>query len=175
MLLELSKVRGIPVGVMDEQRAVGSVEMPVIFADEAKVIGFLVRSRGILPPKKVVSFQDVVGIDTKGLVINSVDNLLPTDEVLRIKEILKSGFKLVGLPAKTKNKKYLGRITDVVIETTSGDVIRLYVRNLLDERIFERSMIHDIKPKEVILTFDNRKKVTKKEAVTDAQKVAEPA
>lgn len=175
MLLELSKTKGIPVGVMDEQKAVGIVQAAVIFADEAKVIGFLVKPKGILTPKKVVSFQDVVGIDPKGLVINSADNLLPTDEVLRIKEILKSGFKLIGLPARTKNKKYLGRITDVVIETISGDIIRLYVRNLLDERIFERSMIHDIKPKEVILTFDNRKKVVKKEAVANAQKVAEPA
>lgn len=174
MLLELSKIKNIPVGVMDEQKAVGSVEAPVIFADDAKVIGFLVRLKGIMSQKKVVSFADVVDLDGKGLVINSADNLLAIDEILRIKDILKQGFKLIGLPAKTKNKKYLGRITDSVIETTSGDIIRIYVKNLLDERIFERSMIHDIKPKEVILTFDDRKSA-KKEVAADAQKVAEPA
>lgn len=174
MLLELSKIKNVPVGVMDEQKAVGSVETPVIFADDAKVIGFEVKLRGLLSQKRVLSFQDVVDIDAKGLVINSTDSLLPMDEILRIKDILKSGFKLIGLPARTKNKKYLGRITDAVIETTSGDIIRLYVKNLLDERIFERSMIHDIKPKEVILTFDDRKSA-KKEIAADAQKMAEPA
>ncbi len=174
MLLELSKIRGVPVGVMDEQKAVGSVEMPVVLADDAKVIGFLIRLKGIMSRKKVVSFADVVDLDGKGLVVNSADNLLAIDEILRIKDILRQGFKLIGLPAKTKNKKYLGRITDAVIETTSGDIIRLYVKNLLDERIFERSMIHDIKPKEIILTFDDRKSA-KKEVAADAQKVAEPA
>jgi uncharacterized protein YrrD len=175
MLLELSKTKNLPVGALNEQKAVGLVEMPVVFADDAKVIGFLVKMKGVFQGKKVVSFSDVVDLDTKGLVINSADSLLAVDEILRIKDILKSGFKLVGLPARTKNKKYIGRISDVVIETTSGDIIRLYVQSLFDQRIFERSMIHDITSKEVILTFDNKNRTEKKNPVADQQKAAEAA
>ena len=159
MLLEVSKIKNMPVGAMDEGALIGKVEKVIIQPEEGKIIGFLVMVPGFLAQPKVVSFQDVVSIDAQGLVINSGNNLLDKDEIVRIGELIKTKFSLTGLPAKTKNKKYLGRVRDVVIEANSGDVIRIYVKNLWDEKIFERSMIYKISPTEVILTFDPRKKV----------------
>jgi len=175
MLLELSKILNLSVGALDERRAVGEVDKVAIALEDARVIGFLVKLKGILSSRKAVSFQDVVDIDHKGLVINSAESLLPVGEIVRIKEIFASHFNLVGLPARTKNKKSLGRVTDAVVETTSGDIIRIYVKSLWDERIFERSMIHEIKKNEIILTFDDRQKAKQKQSILAGEKVSEAA
>lgn len=175
MLIEISKVRGLPTGAIDEGALIGTVKQAVVSPEAARVIGFLVKIKGLFRGQKVISFQDVVDIDTQGLVINSRDNLVSENEIVRIKELVDSRFSLIGLSARTKNKKYLGRVSDAVIESTSGDIIRVYVKYFWDERIFERSMIHEIKKDEIILTFDDKKKVKKKQAVMAAEKVVEAA
>jgi len=156
MLIELSKLENLPVGSFAESMLVGKLASVIVSPQDAKVIALKVYLGKFFAKAKIVSFGDVVDIDINGVTINSSDNLLPVDEIVRVKNIMAKKFNILGLPARTKNKKYLGRVRDAVIETTSGDIIRIYVGNVLSQKIFTRSMIHQIKNNEIILTFDDK-------------------
>ena len=174
MLIELSKLNGVPVGSLSEGTRVGTIWRTVVNPDGLRVIGFVVKVGTVFPKMKVVSFMDVVDIDQNGVVINSKDNLLEKDEVVRVGELVKKKFSLLGLAVKDKKKKFFGRVRDAVVETTSGDILRLYSRYLVSDFVFERSQVEKVTLREVVIggVSPKRAKPVKSPA---AMKAAEPA
>jgi uncharacterized protein YrrD len=170
MLLELSKLQNSPVGSFDEGGLVGVVRQVIVDKDEAKVIGFLVKLKGIMAPTRAVSFQDVIDIDQAGIVVRSAESLVEQDEIVRISEILKTNFNLIGLRALSKEKKYLGRVYDALIESTSGDVMRIYVKHLFNDYVFESSQIEEITNKEIKLKTEKRQRAKRQvEAIAEVE------
>jgi sporulation protein YlmC with PRC-barrel domain len=158
MLIELSKLQNLPVGALDEGTLIGRVHRVIVNPEDAKIIGYQVWVGKILPKAFVLSQQDVIEIDQSGLVTHTREDLLEKEEVVRINEIIKHKFNLIGLKAVAKNREYLGRITNAVVDTQSGDILRLYVRKIYQELVFERSQIDKITWKEVILKYDPKVK-----------------
>ena len=151
MLIELNKLERLAVGVMDEGTAIGNVYRVVISPDELKVIGFTIRIGGIFPKIRAVSFFDVVDIDANGLTIHSRDNLADATEVVRLNELIRKKYSLISQPVRTKSGKKIGRVSDALIETTVGDVLRVYSKSLLSDYVFERSQIEKVTLREVIV------------------------
>jgi len=174
MLIELTKLEGMDIGALDEGVKVGVVKSSIIDPEEVCLVGILVRIGTIIQSFKVASFQDVIDIDKTGVVIGSEADLLEKDDIVRIKKLLKFKYSLVGSRVRASGtKKSLGRVADAVIETTTGDVLRVYVSNLFKRRIFERSQIEKITLTEVIVKDIEPKAV--KQKVLAAEKVAEIA
>jgi len=169
MLIELSKLVGMPVGSLNEGAFVGSVRQTVISPGDAKLIGFTIKIGSIFSKILVVSFQDVVDIDQGGVVINSRDNLVEKEEIVRVGEILKHKFNLIGLKAVSKDKQNLGRVQDAVVETQSGDILRLYTSRMYQNRVFERSKIDKITWREVVLNCESEEKAKEKATVPEAE------
>ena len=163
MLIELSKLQNLPVGALDEGALVGRVHRVVVNPEDTKIIGYLVWVGKILPKGLILSQQDVVDIDQSGIVTHNRENLLEKEEVVRINEIIKHKFNLIGLKARAKSGEYLGKITDAVADTGSGDILRIYVRKIYQELVFERSQIEKITWKEMILKCDPKERVEAKE------------
>jgi len=111
----------------------------------------------------------VVDIDQGGVVINSRDNLVEKEEIVRVGEILKHKFNLIGLKAVSKDKQNLGRVQDAVVETQSGDILRLYTSRMYQNRVFERSKIDKITWREVVLNCESEEKAKEKATVPEAE------
>ena len=171
MLIELSKLKGLPVGVMDEARKGGEVSRVIFDYAQIKAIGLLIRPDGIWNREKVVSLSDIVSIDAGGAVIRSGDDIVERGEIVRIDEILKKKSNLIGLRAYNKESSFLGYVYDGVIESQTGDLVRVYVRFLWRKYIFGRSQIIKIDEKKVV--FDTNAKIS--EGVEAVPRVAETA
>jgi len=161
MLIELSKLPDTPVGSFEEGGFVGKVQKPIINPEEGRLIGFLVKTGGFFGKDKIASIGDVIDIDRGGLVLRSSDCLVEKDEIVRISEIIKTNFKLINLKAVQKNSKFIGRVKDALIDSNTGDIMRLYVRRYFQEFVFERSQIVEITLKNVVLKTDKTQKVKK--------------
>jgi uncharacterized protein YrrD len=155
MLIELKKLEGMAVGALDEGVKIGAVRRIVVNPESIKLIGFVIKSGTVLAAIKAVSFLDVVDIDRNGIVIRSRDNLVEVGEVVRIGELVKKRFSLIGLPVKTKGGKSFGRVVDAVVETTTGDILRIYTKYLFHDFVFERSQIQKITLGEVVVKDDS--------------------
>ena len=151
MLIELKNLENMPVGSFAEQTLLGKVDSAIISAEEAKLLGVVVKIGGWFPKYKVVSMQDIVDIDQNGVAVRSEDSLVDEDEIVRIAKIIKQKFNLIGLHAKNQKNQNLGRISNALFEVQSGDIMRIYVNNLFQERIFERSRIVKIEPDKIVI------------------------
>lgn len=174
MLIELTKLENMPVGAMDEGAAIGKVKRALVSPEEEKLLGLTLRMNGIFARVCVVSIQDVVDVDREGIVVRSRDSLVDPDEIVRIKEIFKKKFSLIGLRAKDKSGKTLGRVSDAVVETTTGAICRLYVKSFLNELVYEHSQIEKITWTEVVVKTEREVKSKVKTSVS-SQKVPELA
>lgn len=154
MLIELKRLEGMAVGALNEGAKIGVVRRIVINPENIKLIGFVVKLGVIIPAIKAVSFLDVVDIDRNGIVIHSRDNLVEVGEVVRIGELVKKKFSLIGLPIRSKAGKNFGRIADAVVESTTGDILRIYAKYLFRDFVFERSQIHKVTLSEIIVKDD---------------------
>ena len=156
MLIELTKLKGLSVGVMDESKKGGEISQIIFDFSQSKVIGFLVKTGGFFSSEKVVSLPDVVSIDRDGAVINTSDDILEKDEIVRVDTILKKNAKLVGLRAYDRAGVLLGFVYDGVFETDTGDLTRLYVGRLWKKYIFSRNRIFDLNEKKVVIDTDSK-------------------
>lgn len=152
----------MPVGALDEGALVGRVRRALIDPDQGKIAGFLIKESGFFGTIKVISTIDVVDVERSALVINSRENLVDRKEIVRIAKILEYKFNFIGLPARTKEGQMLGRITDAVVDSITGEILKIYTRFITQARAFERSQIEEISWQEIFLRLDNRKKVKAK-------------
>ena len=174
MLIELSKLQGMAVGAMNERAKIGVVRKIIISPDEGRILGFTVKIGAILPKIKVVSFYDVIDIDANGVVIRASENLINIKDVVRIAELVEKRFSLIGLPVETKTKKSLGRVSDALVESQSGDILRLYVSSMFNRLVFEKSQIEKITLAKVIVKEERESKARRKVSLA-TEKATEPA
>jgi len=177
MLIELSRLKGMQVGSLEEGSLVGRVEKVIVNPEEIQIIGVLVRTPGFWADYKTLSFLDVVDVDASAVVIRSVESLVESKEIVRLEKLLKYKFEFIGLPVKDKQGKSIGKITDAIIETSGGDILRIYVRSLFNDRVFERSFIEKVTLREVIVrdTEGKRVKADSSAKLAAAKEVAELA
>ena len=175
MLIELKSLENMPVGSFEEQVLLGRVNFSVINPDDMRLLGFVVQIRGLFPKYKIVSMKDVVDIDQNGVTIRSADSLVERGEIVRIGEILQHKFVLIGMTAKNLKDQGLGRVSDALIETQSGDILRVYINSLLNSRIFERSRIVKIDKNVLILKDDPESEEGTKSKIKDVLPLAQSA
>lgn len=168
MLIELKNLENMSVGSFEEQTMIGKVYEIIVSPEEAKLLGFLVKIGTFIPKFKIASMQDVVDIDQNGITVKSSEALVEKDEIIRISKILKHKFNLIDLPARNQKDQSLGRVSNALVETQSGDVLRLYLTNFLQNRVFERSQIVKMDETKVILKDEPEIKETSKSQIKDS-------
>lgn len=161
MLIELTKLNLLPVASFEEGVAIGKVIKIIIDQEEGKIFGFLIKLPKWFAPAKVASLEDVVSIDQAAVVVRSSESLVEVEEIIRINEMLKRKFNLIGLRAVDKKGKLLGRVQDALIESDSGLIMRLYVKQYLSSKIYERSQIDKMTDRQVVLNTERNEKVKK--------------
>ncbi len=149
-------------GALDVGALIGRVRRVLVDPDQGKIAGFLIKEKGFSSRPKVVSMIDVIDVERAAMVINSRESLVTRGEIVRIAKILEYKFNIIGLPARTREGQMLGKITDVVVDSATGEIVRLYTKFLLQHRVFERSQIDEITWQEIFFKIDNRKKVKEK-------------
>lgn len=174
MLIEASEILKLPVGDLREQTKLGEVSQVLIEPNNLALLALVVDVGNFLFKKiYLVSFQDIIEIDQKGVVIKNRGDLLHPKELVRPFELLSKKFNLQGLPVKTeKSKKYLGRVSNYLIETTLGSVQKLYLKKGFQERIIPANQIVKVSLKEIVI---KEEKIMGKEMVERAVPKVEPA
>lgn len=173
MLIEASKIVGLAVGDLRSQAKIGRVSQILVEPKNLTVLAFVVDTGNLILRKIfLASFRDIVEIDKNGAVVKSQQDLLHPKELVRESELLLAKFDLKGMPVKCeRSKKFLGKVTDYLIETTLGSVQKLYLQKTFKESVLPVSQIIKVTPK-LILVKDENGKI---KASTEMPVVAEPA
>lgn len=153
MLILSSHLIGLPVGATENQSKIGEIWQIIFESKNGSILGFLVN-RSFWQKKKVLAKADVLSLDEDAAVVSSADSLIEIDEVVRIKEVLENNIPIIGQIAKTENGKNLGRVDNVLIDTSALTIVKFYLKNLLEDRIIPFDKVIKITKQAVIFQND---------------------
>lgn len=147
MVIEASQILRSPV-VDVTGTTHGTVDACVFLANEARLYGLQVTKGNVVTKFRAVRIEDVISINPRHVVIDSTDVL--TKDLKDFDQIAKQSGSVLGVSAVTESGKRLGKISDVLMDADTGFIVRMYIRNLLHERIIPRQFLVSITPKQVV-------------------------
>ena len=135
---------------------VAIVRGPIINPDTLKIEGFYCDDR-FSKQKLILLYQDIRDMMPQGFVVDDHDVLVEPDDLVRLQEIMKLRFELIGKQVVTVDKQKVGKVTDYATETTTMFVQKIYVSQSILKSFstgtlsIDRSQINEITPTRVII------------------------
>lgn len=125
------------------------------------------------PDDSYLLVSSIREISPIGFIVDSSDEIINSNDVIKLKEILNLNFNLIGLKVISKDGAKLGRVSNFIINISSMTIEQLVVNRpvlkaLLDpELIIHRSKIIDISNEQITVKAE-------KETPKSKQKVLDP-
>lgn len=136
---------------------IASVTSPIINPDNLKIEGFYCEDR-FDKKQLVLLYQDIRDVLPQGYVVNDHEVLTEPDELVRLQEVMKLNFELLGKQVVTVNKEKVGKVSDYATETGTMYVQKIYVsRSIIKDLAggalsIDRSQIQEITPRRIIIS-----------------------
>ncbi|MBR5046078.1 hypothetical protein IKX73_00365 [Candidatus Saccharibacteria bacterium] len=172
MLVTGSRLIGTPILSMQASGAIGQISGSIIDPDTLKIVAFYVASPLIKNSENILATKSIREYSKFGCVIDSIDELVAKDDVVKISKILDLNFDLIGLKVETKKGSKLGKVLDFTATDNDFIIQQLIVRRpiakaLIDpELIIPRSEIVEVNDYKIIVK-DEEKTIKKKAETVD--------
>lgn len=156
-MLQLSEsLLNKPVMSLRTGQQVATAISPIINPNNLKIEGFYCNDR-FDKEELVLICQDIRDILPQGFVIDDHDVLTAPDELVRLKDTMRLGFKLIGKPVVTVNRERIGKVSDFATEMETMYIQKLYVsRSVLKSFTggslgVDRNQINEITDRKIII------------------------
>jgi len=134
---------------------IGTTLSAIINPNNLKIEGFFCQENSTRK-QLILLAQDIREILSQGVVVNDLDALTDPEELIRLKDILKVNFQLIGKIVVTE-KERLGKVSDYAVDIDSMFIQKLYVaqsvfKNFRGGNIgVERSQILEITDRRIVI------------------------
>lgn len=172
MLVSGSRLIGTPILSMQAAGPIATVAAAIIDPNNLKILGL--KLSGPLVAHSNENLIDVKSIreySRYGCIIDSADELIAEDDVIKIKNVLELNFDLIDLKVETKQGTKLGRVSDYTLTSEDFMVQQIIVRRpalkaLVDpELTISRKEIVEVTDYKIIVK--DEEKVIKEKAEND--------
>lgn len=176
MLISNSRLIGSPVLSLHIGGQIAQVTSEIIDPNDLKIIALNVDGpqTGDGEHGDILDVRSIREYSTLGMIIDSIDDLVSEEDVIKIAKVLALNFSLIGLTVKTKKGTKLGKIVDYTFDTETFSVMQLIVKRPVIKSIIDpeltigRSEIKEVNDYEVIVKDEEdkiRKKATKQDFI----------
>lgn len=175
MLFNGSRLLGCPVLSLHVGGRIASVSELIVDPDDLKIIAC--RVEGPLVGKEVgeiLPMESVREFSRLGMIVDSADEFVAPDEIIRVKKVLDLNFRLVGLKVESKQGVKLGKVSDFTVEPATWQVQQLIIQRPLikafldPELTVSRNRIEEVNDYKIIIKEETEKPTSKaKVAKTD--------
>ena len=157
MILLGSTLTGAPVMGLQTGGELARTKLPIIDPANLTIVAYEVDGP-LLPARPLLlRIADVRELSDLGMIVDSEDEFVAPDDVIKINEVYQLHFNLIDMPVTDEKHQKLGKVIDFTIET-SGFVIqqltikRPLFRSLNDtELLVHRSQIIEINDKAIVV------------------------
>lgn len=171
MLLYASGLIGVPIISVQASGEIGAVQGVIVDPDTLKVMAFYVIGIQADPACNILDVKSIREHSQFGIVIDSEDELVAKDDVIKIGKVIDLGFSLAGLKVETRKKTKLGKVIDYTV--TEGDYVvqqlivkRPMIKSFLDsELVIPRREIVEINDYKVVV--NDEEKTIREKAMTE--------
>lgn len=156
-MLQLSEsLLNKPVMSLRTGQQVATAVEPIINPNNLKIEGFYCTDR-FNHGELILLYQDIRDIIAQGFVIDDHDVLADPNELVRLKDVMQIGFKLIGKPVVTVGRQRIGKVSDFATEMETMYVQKLYVSQNVFKSFtggnlgIDRNQINEITDKKIII------------------------
>lgn len=129
---------------------------PIVDPADLSIVAYEVDSH-IAPKHSLIRLADIRELSDMGMIVDSIDELIEANDVLKVKELFDLNFQPVGMNVTDEKRRKLGKITDFTVETGGFIIQQLIVRRPLIKRlndtelVIHRSQIIEINPNSIVV------------------------
>jgi uncharacterized protein YrrD len=156
-MLQLSQaLLNRPVLSLRTGTTIGTVSTPIINPNNLKIEGFYCQDK-FDKKQRILLYQDIRDIMPQGFVVDDHESLSEAHELIRLQDIIKLEFTLIGKPVITQSKDKVGRVSDFATEVETMYIQKLYVSQPLLKSLtsgslsIDRSQIMEITNRRIII------------------------
>lgn len=158
MILLGSNLKGAPVMSLQTGSQIARTYAPLIDPGDLSVKAY--RVKGPLLSEQgthMLRIADSRELSDMGFIVDSIDEIVELDDILKLKELDDLHFELVGMPITDEKQHKLGRVIDFTLDTTTFTIQQLTVRRPLlksfndTELVIHRSQIIEINNKSIVV------------------------
>lgn len=172
MLVSNSHLIGTPVLSMQSAGPIGTVSAPIVDPDNLKIIAFYLTGPFIKGNTNIIDVKSIREYSKYGMVIDSIEELIEKDDVVKIGKIIDLNFGLIDLKVITKKGSKLGKISDFTVTDNDFMIQQLIVKRPLvkafidPELTIPRKEIVEVTDYQIVVK-DEEKTIKKKAASED--------
>jgi sporulation protein YlmC with PRC-barrel domain len=128
----------------------------IINPNNLKIEGFYCQDTREKQPL-VLLYQDIRELIPQGFVVDDHDVLVEPDELVRLKDILRLDFQILGKQVETSAKEKVGKVSDYAADSATMYIQRLYISQSVFKSLtggnlsVDRTQIVEITNKKVII------------------------
>ncbi len=163
MLLNGSQLIDMPIMGLRTGHELAKTAKSIIDPNNLRVLAYEVQGRTLDQNPSLLRIADIREISDIGMIVDSSDEFVAPEDVIKINEIYKLHFELVGYKVTDEKNKRLGKVTDYTIDVNGFIVKQLVVqrpifRSLNDtELIIHRNQITAINDEAIIVHTGSNK------------------
>jgi uncharacterized protein YrrD len=172
MLVLGSRLNETPVMSLQTGARLAHTGTPLIDPANLKIVAFELEGPLLHEKPSFLRVADIREMSGVGMIIDSSDELIGLDDVIKIKSLYDLGFNLIGMNVIDEHKRKLGKVDNYTVETGSFVIQQLNVkrgilRGLTDTGILiHRTQISEINDN-VIIVKSTAKKLNVPEPVME--------
>jgi uncharacterized protein YrrD len=157
MLLLGEKLKSTPVMSLQTGAEVARLEAPIIDPGILDIVAYRLSGPRLENSNSILLTRDIREVSDIGIIIDSADELVTVNDILKIQKIVKLNFKLINLEVIDDLKHRLGKIYDYTIDPLTFTIHQLHVRRPLlkslqtSDLIIGRTQIIEVNNKSVIV------------------------
>lgn len=170
MLLPIKRLIGTPILSLQTGSELAKISGVIIDPRKLTIVALRVSGSRLNTAECVLHPEDIREISDIGVIIDSNDQLMETDGLVRLEEVINFAFTLEGCHVEDEQHNKLGSVKDYALDPESFIVQQLYVQPPLFRSLSVSILtIH----RSQIVSITNQKIVVKDAAIKDEKPLEE--
>ncbi len=164
MLLTIANMIDTPVMSLQTGTELARIGQPIINPHNLKIVAFYVHGPLVDFEPAVLFADDIRELGELGAIVDSTDNIMPPDGLVRLEEVINYGFKLDNIHVVDDRKHKLGRVENYTLDPDTFMVQQLYLKPTLMKQFSLASLTIN---RSQIVSIDNQKIIVRAPSVKD--------
>ena len=154
MLLTIKNMLGSAVMSLQTGQPLARLDTPIINPHNLKIVAFYVSGPMVDFTPAVLFSEDIREFGELGAIVDSSDNILSPEGMVRLGEVISYGFVLDGIHVVDEQKHKLGRVENYTLNPDDFMIQQLYLKPTLMKSL---SIAHLTVSRDQIVAIDNDK------------------
>lgn len=128
MLVLGSRLNDTPVMSLQTGTRLAATSTPIINPANLKIVAYELDGPLLTEKPSFLRVADIRELGSVGMIIDSSDELIGIEDVIKIKELHRLGFNPIGMNVIDEHKRKLGKVDNYTVETGSFVIEQLSVK-----------------------------------------------